>query len=326
MKARSLLTLLACTALSAEVLANENFKKFSDLSEVLKSKYSVAHQAQFKFKAGGGSRCTGTFISNEGHGLTAAHCVERCMPFPGARGLKHWGVDVLVDGKKSKRKLTATTWSYPTLCEAEIDGTPTQIEILAGPKGRHFDTLPLDMVFRFKQDYWITDQEADAIKTHWMNSFHNGWGMGADFAIFKVVSSNSLKTSCLKLSDAEEFKGEHYTLSYPGRTSIGSKEVNEELYLSVGQVFQGNYYNSEVLPILDQNFRYLNSDLWASPGSSGASLVDEFYHTVAGVLSAAVGHEGITKDELPTARFVSTKVIREQAGSVLSQISCDSSK
>lgn len=64
------------------------FHKISDLSDKAQAKYQKAYDAQFKMTAHKSSRCTGTFISNEGHGLTAAHCVEGCMPIPAVDKIK----------------------------------------------------------------------------------------------------------------------------------------------------------------------------------------------------------------------------------------------
>jgi len=296
-----------------------DFNKFSNLSEENKLKYDDAFNAQFKIKLSDDSRCTGTYISNEGHGLTAAHCVANCMTDPS--DLVHWPIEGLFERitvaangaiatslTESTHKVTAYSWSYPKMCTAVINGESKEIQILAGAKGRHSAHMPIDVVYYFKQYYFITDEEVEAYKVNWLETFFDGWGMGADFAIFKVLDDTDNTTDCLKISDANEFAGNHYSLSYPGKTSIESSEINEELYLSTGEVTQGNYFNSKVITVEDTEHRYLNSDLWGS---------------ISGVWSAVVGREGMSGNELKDGRFLSSKVIREFAGDVLKNVKCD---
>jgi|GEM_PF-5878000 len=328
MKNAGFLILVLASGLGASAFAKDTFVKFSDLNQAVQLKYEKAHKAQFKIRVSEGVRCTGTYISNNGHGLTAAHCIKNCMPWPSSQGLKKWSVDldVHVPGVKVKHseiKVIANPWIYPQVCDAVIDGEKIKIKVLAGPKGRFEEQLPKSVVNFFKQYYWITDAEVNGYKAHWLDSFYKGWGMGGDFAIFKFIKPKEKKTSCLKISEADSFSGDHYVLSYPGKTSLNAKEKNDDLYLSKGDVHQGNYFGSEAIEINDTEYRYLNSNLWAFPGSSGASLVNPKDHSISGVLSAVVGEQGIKGSELPDARFVSAKLIREQAGEVLEKISCD---
>ena len=300
------------------------FKKFSSLSSEEKAVYSKAHKAQFRIRVSEGPNCTGTYISNKGHGLTASHCIKRCMPWPSKLGLKSWPVEANdIKGKHSRHKVSANPWLYPQICTAVIDGEEKTIEVIAGSKGMKSESMPIDVVFYFKQYYFIVQEEVDSFKDKWLSAFYNGWGMGGDYAIFKTLDQKSdEKTSCLSISKSETFGGEHYSLSYPGKTSLDAEELNSDLHLSVGGVYQGNYFNSEVIAINDVDQLYLNSNLWAYPGSSGASLVNPKDNSISGVLSAVVGREGIKGEELPDARFISSKLIRKQAGDVLKQISC----
>ena len=323
-----ILVLFALTANAGE------FIKFSRLSPTEQEKYQKAYDAKFKIRVSKGTRCTGTYISNQGHGLTASYCITECMN--DSSKLVHWPVEGTFDKlvmsstgtierKKiqSHHKVTAHPWSYPKVCTAVIDGNEKKIEVLAGTKGRHSEHMPIDVVFHFKQYYFVTDDEVDAYKDLWIESFYNGWGMGADFAIFKVIEDSPQKTSCLKISKDKEFTGHHYSLSYPGRTSIGSKEINTELYLSTGDVYQGNFYSSEFINIEDEEYLYLNSNLWGSPGSSGASLINLENQTISGVWSAVVGREGMGSDESKDGRFVSSKLIWKFADEVLNEIKCN---
>jgi len=329
------ITIFSLIALSAFNLHAGEFSKFSDLEESVKAKYEKAYKAQFKIRVSEGTRCTGSYISNEGHGLTASHCIKNCMS-DSSSDLTRWPVEGLFNRyvvepnggmamamSESTHKVTAYNWSYPKECSAVIDGETKQIQVLAGTKGRLVEHMPIDVVFYFKQYYFITQEEIDIYKQKWLESFYDGWGMGADFAIFKLIDELEEPTDCLEVSKADRFSGEHYSLSYPGRTSISSRENNEDLYLSTGDVTLGNYFSSEVIAIEDPNHRYLNTDLWGSPGSSGASLQSVEDNTISGVWSAVVGRLGMSGDELKDGRFVSSKVIWQFAGEQLEKIRCE---
>lgn len=309
---------------SASLHANietRSFHKFSELSDKAQVKYNKAYKSQFKFIADKGSRCTGTFISNEGHGLTAAHCIESCMPIPNLDGVKKWPVSVLVNDKKSRLAVSAYTWSYPQKCKAVIDGVEKEIEILSGPKGMLTNKVPYDIIRHFRQYFNLTSQETQSYKSLWSEAFKSDWGFGADFTIFKVLKGE--KTNCLKISEREAFKGGHYTLSYPGKTSASDKKLNESLYLSTGVPYQADYFNSPFMSLKDDTNRYLNSSIEAYPGSSGSSLVNSANDEVSGVLSMTAGGLGPNGQEQGvSARFVSAKKIREVAKGVLSDVRC----
>lgn len=298
------------------------FHKFSDLSDKAQSEYEKAYRAQFKITVHKGSRCTGTFISNEGHGITAAHCVESCMPIPTLEEIKKWPVDVVLkDGKMSRHAVSAYPWTYPKKCTAFIDGVEKEIEILSGPKGMLSNKVPFDIVRKFRQYLNLTSPETKAYKNLWSEAFRDDWGFGADFAIFKVLKTS--KTDCLQVSEKENFSGGHYVLSYPGKTSASDKKINHSLYLSTGVVYQGDYFNGGFMVLKDEEHRYLNSSIEAYPGSSGASLVSLFDDEISGVLSMTAGGLGPNGEEQGvSARFISAKKIREVAKDVLFDVTC----
>lgn len=290
-----------------------DFVKFNELSEAEQAEFKNTEKAVFKFDATGKNRCTATYISNEGHAITAHHCMKsKCLPI---KGVKKW--TVFEDSKLPYANVTAYVNEYPSTCTALIDGVEREIEVLYGAKGELLEKNPAQAFKIFKGPGLApSSDDVQKFANTWKAAFLDGWGYGADFAIFKVKGLSPSNVDCVPLdtkNNSTEF-GKAYLLSYPGYLP-GEDTLNEELVLSTGVVASAKkYFKSEIFMISGHDGRYLKGDLIIYPSSSGASLINPNNGRIQGVLSVGIPGR--------SSGFIGIKKIKEVVGAGLDQITC----
>jgi hypothetical protein len=262
-------------------------------------------------------RCTATYISNEGHAVTAFHCLRRCFP---RDKMKKWDSKV----SKSTLAVSASLNDFPKKCEIKINGKDQEIEILHGPKGWLTEELPIS-VYETLWQYDALFEVASNFKNTWLNAFQSGWGFGGDFAIFKV--KNSRPTDCLKLASSHDHrisKNHYYTLAYPGKMSAQSEEVNTKLVLSTGKIEDDYlYFRKTKLNFKPNQGNYFVTDIIVFGGSSGGAIIDYEKNQIRGVLSIGALHK---EKKSTTGRFISANRIYRLSNAFADSISCDDNK
>ena len=285
-------TLFTITFCITSSHAHSKLTPFTELPEVEQKRLKKLRRASFAldFK---NKKCSGTYISNEGHLITANHCLGGCLE----NELVKQGFDPRLDNEKnliyhvaennnnissynqndfrnyliksnrSDDKLKyiqtkSTTQSLAGLkCRARINGEEVILSSVAGGNG---DVYP-----------FLYDKRLDSsppLKTLWRDYNISGHGAGGDFSVLKVEKEN---TPCLQLSMQDARNGEKLeTLSSTLRRGyMHTSERNGQLifYSSGNEATDLLRKYRSGIDFYPFRHAYLDGDY----GSSGSSVVGE---------------------------------------------------
>lgn len=291
--------------ISTVALAETRLTPWDELSQVEQARLASARKASFAldFK---GSNCSGTYISSEGHILTAAHCVESCI----YDALMEKGFDMYADSEKNlvyhvdtgpegiksyplaeyRQLLISTdtndddlkyiqTKHYNTeifkglKCNARIDGEEVELSYVGGGVGELFP-------FLYKEKYIQTP----ALKSLWKKFNSMGLGSGGDFSVLKVKKTN---TACLEFSSNDPRPSEKLeALSSTLRDGYRYEDerLGQTIFHTVGMEETNELHKYR--PDLD--YPFIHAYLYGDYGSSGSSAFGED-GTVKGVLVQSLG-------------------------------------
>ncbi len=236
---------------SNKALARAGWESASPREEIVKIKTSFGH-------------CTGTRVSNQGHILTARHCLNACL--------------IQSDSIRAEALFPEEGWRSPNLyhftderdvhCEAEINGVPKVFEVLAASTG-----------FMTPSEQGSLSLYASELHQRFLDSgyFHNG-----DFALIKVAEFESSR--CLQVSDQElSLSAPVHYFGYPGDSSGRPERRNsdgESFYQGEGEVISSILENPCIKGSEEALInRYDRDELILStvdilPGASGSSLLN----------------------------------------------------
>ena len=128
--------------------------------------------------------CTGTFISNNGHILTARHCLHTCLIQEKAVQETIIFPDYGWQSPKLYRQNRVAT------CSLKLNGQETKVQVLSSGPGFMMPTEQASLQFYDKQVY------NDFLEQGFL---HNG-----DYALLKVDTSENQSSSDSSSDDAEE--------------------------------------------------------------------------------------------------------------------------
>lgn len=247
--------------LSFAAYAEEGF--FTDPSQ--HDKWNIFTKANFeksvvKLEDRSGGTCTGSFISNDGYLLTAAHCLEKCLE--GIKGTKNRSFDPLYNISLYDHSLLAGRICAVRV--AELGLRKASIVYIgtgsAGFEDNHIEKIPSD------------------IRTVLSGIL--------DFAIIKFDTPK--RTKCLKLSSETPFFGDEVmSIGHPGKARRRTNSSDgRSKYFGFGQIRDGlmsnaiyteSKFSSEKILMLEeaynlQNYYVTSSDL--VPGYSGGPTLN----------------------------------------------------
>lgn len=251
--------------------------------------------------------CTGTYISNEGHFITADHCIKGCFDF-GKEFEDNMDVQIFKknpdmltrfytfkdkDGKKYLESKTFSDEDMPhqsftfqrylpemtsgkVLCDVEVNGERKRARLVVFGNGN-------------LNPYKIKNFESAKIETLYRNFEKSGVGWPtSDFAILQMIDKP--KTECMQLGvrppeDNEKLKAISYTcIATSSRPSNYSGEVAlyTEGILATADMFKSADEKNSYTP---KNYgNMLHSNIDADTCSSGSSVVGSD-GTILGVMS-----------------------------------------
>ena len=121
----------------------------------------------------------------------------------------------------------------------------------------------------------------------------------------------------------DEIDNQFMTLSFPGKTSAHSKELNSKLFYSSGTLASDiDYFKNRPLNFKSDFENFITSNILLYPGSSGASLININTKKIYGVLSAGSAYQ-TNPDHKNGGRFISANRIDELSNSLSASFSCD---
>ena len=294
-------------------------KRWKDLQQTKKDKFKNFRKATFAFdnvdaKGQRGYSCSGTYISNTGHILTALHCVRSCIWDSLEKEKKEAGINWLdyyydnnyhhsVEGVSKSlnfaeqdhendpnylRSVQISTFDlFPNefrglKCNMFIDKQLVEVELLGAGAGH------LWPFFSSKID---DNKELDL----WRSFVKKGYGASGDFAILREINPKE-NTPCISITDKKMNEDEKlYTLSstctreYSNQDRDGSK-----IYFDSGKEATAKFssYNSINVP------QMFISTINGENCSSGSAFVDESGN-IKGVMVQVVNyHNSTTKPKI----------------------------
>lgn len=259
--------------------------------------------------------CTGTRISNQGHILTARHCLNECLIQSGAVDEERLFPE---EGWRSP-KLFHFPNGNPAFCDLEINGIPKRVEVLSASAAF---MIPLEQssLSRYARDLHqeLMDQ----------NFFHTG-----DYAIVK--DENSQRQQCRKISMERPIATQevHY-FGFPGQSRGGRPEGREsdgESFLrSDGQVVasitQNPCIRGSIERLVDKYDRpeIILSTVDILPGASGSSLLNSAGEIVGLLNSSYTNGAEMYETYCPgSAVAIAVESLFEQMAQRLSQSEID---
>ncbi len=242
-------------------------------------------------------RCTASLISDQGHFLTARHCLQRCL-IP--NGVFKWAPES-TNGTQFYT-LDPSKLGHAT-CDVKLNGKPANVSIEATSLGF---ILKMD-----ERSFQTLDPEL--FKT----MVQNGFTSEGDFVIFKSELYKDNK-KCLNLVNEASVLQKHNVLSYPSKTyrTKGNNSDGESLFFSSGEYYADILANSCLKNValnslqvsqLQSRFNFATSFLSsvdAIHGSSGSSVFDDNLN-ILGILTNVFNFESLssTESDLPENRY-----------------------
>lgn len=179
---------------------------YKSLSAGEKSKYERAASASFHYKLNPGISCTGTFISDKGHFLTALHCVAACLARHKALTRSRAADEPILTS--SGRKL------YPSLVTVNEDRLDEGIEC---PGTIGTNNIQAKIVLTGGKGWFSPKEAVTEFAKHNPEDYEkllsDGYEHGYDFAILQTDLPKS--AGCLSLAESAPKVGERlHTISY----------------------------------------------------------------------------------------------------------------
>jgi hypothetical protein len=262
-----------------------SFTAWEDLKSDQQASLSLIRKATFAFDMAG-NVCSGTFISNTGHLITADHCRIACAQGNEANMRWHTMPDANgtnVFDESTYEKIVASTGVdrsfvtqkdeivlQGTQCKANINGKEVNLTYVGGGQGA---LLP----------FFLKDLKATELTPEWTEFVSNGYGPGGDFAVFKADIESS---PCLQLSTISARPGEHLrVLSAPALKgyTYENERKGQTAFFSEGA--ESSALRAARRPDLPLTV-FRHAELAAETGSSGSGIIGED-GTIKGVLVQA---------------------------------------
>ena len=149
--------------------------------------------------------CTGTYISNEGHFITADHCIQACFTF-GEDWQTYIDYQSFEDREVFKPKPGPKQPDYFVLkrfrtekirdkyfCDVKVNGVMKKANLIAAGKGRLFP-------------YSQGELYSEKLKQQYRTLLENGVWAASDFAILQLVEKP--QTPCMPLGNRKPAPGE----------------------------------------------------------------------------------------------------------------------
>lgn len=304
---------------------------------------SPSIQASISWNGWGGnySDCTHTWVSNQGHMLTALHCIRSCIEqskferFKNEQGFEQYkliknekGEEGYVEtGLLRKIKVPNTVDSYGVdpyvVYEVDEEKLKNVVCLDGQAKGLQMRILALGA------KGWIPEYDIPGFSKAYSEIYQEYRKKGfvgiqdiGDFALVQVekIPDTSVQNgnkffsyppNCLKMRKDQVKTGEKvWNLSYPAFTRKDGSESSYDPRVSGGVVFskwKHPRYSPENLKVLDDRFLYASTDI--EGGSSGSSLLDE-KGDIAGVISLKT--EGPNQYVMGSTAFIPSPIILER--------------
>jgi hypothetical protein len=225
-----------------------------------------------KIEASGGT-CTGTYISDEGHILTARHCIHGCLI---AQGFVQETPLFPEYGWRSPKLYQQNRVAH---CPVQLDGQEVEVQVLSSGPGFMIPSEQASLA--------LYDREIH------QNFLEQGFLHNGDYALLKVDSLPRNK-KCRSMARQPILNGDpvHY-FGYPSASTgrpQGRNSDGNQLMLAHGEVIPSILQNSCISPDTNQAGRltqtYDRPEIILStvdilPGSSGSSLLNEQGQVVA---------------------------------------------
>lgn len=315
---------------SLQSLKGAPMARFDDLPTEKKNELKLAREATFSIQKPTG--CTGTFISNDGHFITAHHCIKRCLRF-GAdwqQYLRHTSYKDANFPAHGGRAMSphGSQPEYFTLREWMVEKIQEKIVCHIAINGRQQEEAKLIALGKGELwPYFRSQLRSPMLNEQYKSLTKLGFGGASDFAILQLKSHR--RTNCLNFASQRPVINEAvHTLSFPrsdpsevenfgGKTLIYSSGKNIQVLALSEPCFLGKQD-------LDEG-TFLTS-LEVNSQSSGSSVLNK-HNEIVGITAAALTQTDPSSGEilLVTARIVAIEQIKAQAAEALKNISCDDS-
>jgi len=190
----------AATVREMVVTPTEIYQPLTEISLLPKDKQeSIASLLPAIFSADfEGSNCTGTFISHEGHLLTADHCIQSCFKFDGETWEDYIEYRLYEDPSILKAPKTLDYFTFKRfraekirdkyLCDVRINGQMKKANLIVSGKGRLFP-------------YSLGELQSKNLKDQYKTLLSKGIWAASDFAILQLTEKP--KTACIPLGKRE---------------------------------------------------------------------------------------------------------------------------
>ncbi|MCM2322367.1 MAG: trypsin-like peptidase domain-containing protein [Oligoflexia bacterium] len=255
--------------------------EWNSLPDELRQELEPLKASTFALDFEEGMNCTGTFVSNSGHIITAGHCFDRCQWGQlSRRGLEP---DEIVsaslrnhDNKRWVQSLEFDTAIFGSFtCKVKINGKPEEITYLGGGRGE---------LYPFFSGQLKKDGVYDTTIETWRTLVSQGYGAGGDFGLFKLERKD---TPCRKLSDSSVLPGERlHVLSHTCIDGYGSRHARNGQMTFYSRGIEDTRNLSRFYPDLSIE-PYRHSTIHAESCSSGSSVIGED-GTIKGILTQAM--------------------------------------
>ncbi len=328
-----LITFFGLLTISSSVYATNALElpltEWLSLSGQQQSELSQLRQATFALDFKEGTLCTGTYISENGHLITAEHCFRSCL----YTALKEKGLssedisysttyhllsasgqitsykartyENLIEAKKvSSSAPSIQTFDYDVSllkglrCQAKINGEDVELRFLGGGAGRLFP-------FFAEKTETRPALSADLIPA-WQKFVSSGYGPGGDFGVFQVNKSN---TPCFEMSSKDAFKSEKIkTLSQTCRDSNRNQRFGQFAFFTSG--YEKTAELATYRPLLSVS-PFKHATIESDNCSSGSSVIGED-DSIKGILTQSMSvHDKTVQPpvELSFSSFIDSSLI-----------------